>query len=65
MSINTADFLCRCIVHVLSIIIISFIFFVREVRCLSCEPEVVSPDSGRTFLLFMEEEEEKNILKTK
>lgn len=54
MSINTADFLCQCIVHVLGIIFCSFCLFCLEALSdefdratgLCTEPEIVSPTLG-------------------
>lgn len=67
MSINTADFLCQCIVHVLGIIFFlsMFLFFLdlfwkassdelSQPKGLCTEPEIVSPNSEWTFVLFME-----------
>lgn len=64
MSINTADFLCQCIVHVLGIILFFIlfgvvVFFLEVVSELSrptglcTEPEIVSPTlSGLLYSLW-------------
>lgn len=64
MSINTADFLCQCIVHVLGIILFFYsfrgwFFFLEVVSELSrptglcTEPEIVSPTlSGLLYSLW-------------
>lgn len=67
MSINTADFLCQCIVHVLGIIYFFFVVFISfwiyferkssdelsRPKGLCTEPEIVSPTlSGLLYSLW-------------